>query len=288
MKVLVLGAGGMLGAAVVQALRGHEVAAAGRAALDVRDPAGVLGLVAASGAEVAINCAAHTDVEGAERDPDAAFAANALLPGLLAQGCRRAGARLVHVSSTGCYGTAKAAGPYTEQDPLQPTTVHHRAKAMGEALVREAGCEHLIVRTGWLFGGAAGGAKNFVWKRLLEARTAERMTSDPWQRGNPTYAVDVARQIVALAELGLGGTVNCVSQGEATRFDYVAEIVAASGLPCRVEPAERPFERLAKVSMNETALNWRLGLLGLDRMPHWREALGGYVRGLMASPEWRL
>lgn len=286
MKVLVLGSGGMLGAAVVRALDRHEATTVGRDALDVRDVAGLLRLAGASGAEVVINCAADTDVEGAERDPDPVFAANALLPGLVAQGCRRSGARLIHLSSTGCYGTAKPEYPYTEQDPLQPTTVHHRAKAMGEVLVRESGCEHLILRTGWLFGGEPNGPKNFVWKRLVEASRSPQMTSDPWQRGNPTYVGDLARQIVELAELGLCGTFNCVSQGAASRFDYVSAIVAAAGLPCTVRPAGRPFQRLAQVSMNETAVNWGLGLLGQDRMPPWREAVADYVRRLTATPEW--
>ncbi len=153
-------------------------------------------------------------------------------------------------------------------------------------MVREAGCEHLIVRTGWLFGGPPAGPKNFVWKRLVEARGAERMTSDPWQRGNPTLAEDVAAQIAALAGLGLGGTVNCVADGSASRCEYVAAVVEAAGLSCRVEPAERPFPRLAQVSMNETAFNARLRRLGLDGMPPWRESLNAYVRGLIASKAW--
>ncbi len=85
----------MLGSAVVQAMAGHEVVGVGRAELDVRNVAGLLGFAAARGAELVVNCATDTDVEGAEREPEAAFAANAELPGLLAQSCRRAGARLI-------------------------------------------------------------------------------------------------------------------------------------------------------------------------------------------------
>jgi dTDP-4-dehydrorhamnose reductase len=112
------------------------------------------------------------------------------------------------------------------------------------------------------------------------------MTSDASQRGTPTFAPDVARQIVHLLDAEVRGTFNLVAHGAASRFDYVAEIVRASGLPCAVEPGPA-FERLAKVSSNETAVNLRLGLLGLDGMSDWRRPLGDYVAGLMDSPEWR-
>jgi dTDP-4-dehydrorhamnose reductase len=238
MRVLVLGAGGMLGSAFVRALAGHDVTLAGREALDVRRPGAVTALVDEARPEVAINCAAHTDVDGAERDPDPAFAANAMLPGLLAQACRRAGAALVHVSSTGCYGVAKTravhrggrAGSHDRPSSLQ---------GGGGGDGRESGCEHLILRTGWLFGGAPGHAKNFVWKRLLEARGAERMTSDASQRGNPTFVDDVVRQVMALIEVGLRGTYNVVSPPGASRAEYVAGIVTASGCPAEWSPRRR-------------------------------------------------
>lgn len=283
MSIVVLGAGGMLGSAFVDALAGAEVRTLGREALDVSSPERVLAVV--GGAEVVINCAGDTDVERAEREPDRAYAANAILPGLLGTACRRSGATLIHVSSTGCYGDWKTE-PYTDEDPLRPTTLHHRSKAAGETAVRESGCEHLILRTGWLYGGAPDGPKNFVWKRLLEARAGDRMTSDASQRGVPTYAPNVALGALAVLRTGVRGTYNLVAQGAASRFDYVAEIVRSSGLPCRVEPGGA-FKRLAAVSANEAAVNYRLGLMGLDSMPHWREPLGAYVKDLMASPQWR-
>lgn len=283
MRALVTGAGGMLGGAFVEALSSAQVRTAGREALDVSRPAAVLALVA--DADVVVNCAADTDVEGAERDPDRAFAANGVLPGLLATACRRAGAVLVHISSTGCYGDWKAE-PYTEDDPPRPTTAHHRSKLAGEVAVRDSGCEHLILRTGWLYGGPPAGAKNFVWKRLLEARAGGRMTSDAAQRGVPTFAPAVAWEALDVLRTGVRGTYNLVGAGAASRFDYVAEIVRRSGLPCEVEPGPA-FKRLAAVSPNEAAVNYRLGLMGLDRMADWREPLGAYVGALMASPEWR-
>ena len=209
-----------------------------------------------------------------------------MLPSLVAQASRRVNALLVHYSSTGCYGSQEASA-HTEEDVLRPLTVHHRSKAAGEEAVRASGCRHLILRTGWLFGGDVSQPKNFVWKRLLEARTAARMVSDGAQRGNPTYVGDVARQTLALVQAGVGGTFNCVSPEGASRYDYVAEIVRIAGSPCQVERSTTPFARRAPVAMNETAVNWRLGLIGMDRMPPWRASLKAYIDALSQTPAWR-
>lgn len=284
MRVLLTGAGGVLGSAFADALAGHDMVAAGRERLDVRRPQSISALLADAGPELVINCAAHTDAEAAEDDPDAAFAANSVLPGLLATACRRRGAALVHISSTGCYGDWKTE-PFTEEDPVRPTTVHHRSKVSGERAVIEAGCEHLIVRTGWLYGGAEQ-PKNFVWRRLLEARGVARMTSDTAQRGNPTFAGDVARQVLVMVDAGLRGTFNVVGGGAASRYEYVAAIIAAARLPCEVH-AGPAYKRRAPVSPNETALNYRLGLLGLDVMPAWTESLAPYVARLLDTAAWR-
>ena len=285
MKYLLLGAGGLLGSAFRERLAGSDVVTAGRDALDIRNHAAVQALVRESGADVVINTAAHTDVDGAERDPDPAFTANAILPGIIAQACRRAGARLVHVSSTGCYGN-ELTRAYTEEDPLRPTTVHHRSKASGEQAVREAACEALILRTGWLFGGGSERARNFVRARLNEARNNPVLTSDATQRGNPTWVDDVVRQALLLLDEGMLGTFNCVGRGVASRFDYVSHIVSLSGLPCEVRPSAEPFRRAAAVSPNEGADNFRLRLLGLDRMPDWRQGVDDYLASVAGDPGW--
>ena len=123
---------------------------------------------------------------------------------MVADAALSTGALLIHMSSTGCYGDWKSE-PYAESDALQPTSAHHKAKKAGEDAVIASGCRHLIVRTGWLYGGAPTDKKNFVWKRLLEARDAERMTSDASQRGCPTFVDDLADQMLALAEAGGAG-----------------------------------------------------------------------------------
>ena len=274
----------MLGSAFRRAL-GSDAIVATRADLDVRNIARIDALVAKAAPDLVVNCAAHVNAEIAESDPDLAYVANALLPGLLATACRRHAATLVHFSSTGCYGSWKAT-PYTDEDRLEPTTVHHRSKVSGEEAIRASGCQHLILRLGWLFGGDASHAKNFVWKRLVEAASAPRISSDASQRGSPTHVDDVVRQCRALTDVGLQGTYNCVAKGNVSRFDYVSRIVQAAGLACRIEPVSA-FRRAAPVSPNESAVNYRLQLLGLDDMPPWTDSLDRYVAEVVKWPEWQ-
>ncbi|WP_419729638.1 SDR family oxidoreductase [Lichenicola sp.] len=276
---VLVGAGGMLGSAFRRNMLPDPVCL-GRDQLDVSQPGVLVDRIASLGPSLVINCAADTDVERAESDPGPAYAANALLPELLAQACRKAGSRLVHFSSTGCYGDWKRT-PYSDWDPLRPTTAHHASKAAGEAAVREAWPDSLILRLGWLYGGDPGHRKNFVWARMNEARSAPEMFSDPHQTGTPTWVGDIVAQTLRILDAGLSGTYNCVAGGAVTRFDYVQRILELAGHDTRLRP--RRFERKAPVSPNEAAVNTKLGLLHLDIMPRWDEALARYVASLAAA-----
>jgi dTDP-4-dehydrorhamnose reductase len=278
---LIIGGGGMLGSAFARALEGEGVRVAGRAELQAK---GAAALVRDVAPELVLNCAAHTDVNAAERDVSEAHAVNAVLPGEIAAACEQVGAVIVHFSSTGCYGAWKDT-PYSEADPPRPTTAHHCTKLAGEAAVRSSGAEHLIARLGWLYGGSIDNPKNFVWRRLWDASRSERLASDTSQRGCPTNVADAARQTLHAVRSGARGTVNLVTRGAASRFDYVSRIVAAADLPCRVQPVPA-FARAAPVSPNETAVSASLQGLGLDIMPAWDVAVDAYVADLRASPVW--
>jgi dTDP-4-dehydrorhamnose reductase len=284
MRILVTGAGGLLGSTFTALLGDRVVATLGRAQLDATKPEAVAASITAPAPDIVINCAAHTDLEAAERDPAADWLANAQLPGLVADACQRVGARFVHFSSTGCYGAWRST-PYVEEDELRPTTAHHRAKVAGEQRITAVGGDWLVLRTGWLYGGDAGQPKNFVWKRLAEAVSKDELMSDATQRGCPTHAVDVANQTIALLEANARGTFNVVAQGNASRFEYVDRIVRAGRLACKVRPGPA-FARLAPVSPNEMAFDNRLEATGLLTMPNWGEALDAYVGQLTATPLW--
>lgn len=268
----------MLGSAFMSGFAGAEGVEVD--VLDVRRPKEVIGLVSQFGAKLVVHCAADTDVEGGEDRVERTFAANAILPGLIATGCRRSGAFLVHISSTGCYGNWKRE-PYVEDDPLRPTTVHHRSKLAGEQAVRESGGDWIILRAGWLYGGSAANPKNFVVQRIRDARRNSVMLGDTSQVGNPTFVGDVVTQARGLVEAGVTGVFNCVARGKATRCEYVRAIVEVAGLPCDVREApDGHFRRRAPVSPNEAAINRNAGLLGLDIMPDWRTSLEKYVAAL--------
>jgi dTDP-4-dehydrorhamnose reductase len=279
--VLLTGASGILGGTFARMLAAGSLIQLGRADLDPTDPEGVVRKIIGLAPSLVINCAADTDVEGAEREPERAFAINASLAGALARGATEAGASMLHFSSTGCYGDWKNT-PYEESDPLRPTTIHHRSKAEGEEAVLLAAPNALVMRLGWVFGGNAGQRKNFVWARLNEAKGKKEIGSNPYQTGCPTFAEDVVHQALAIVSGGNGGTVNCVGKGEpASRLQYVSAILEASGSDTRVVPVT--FARLAPVSPNETATNMRLRKLNLDIMPPWRDSLASFVRSMSVT-----
>ena len=280
-RILLVGASGMLGRAIQSQLRSVEFATVSGRDLANGLPQIAIEKVSAIAPEIIINCAADTDVEGSERDSRRAVSANAFLPDILAQAAVRHRALLVHFSSTGCYGAYKSE-PYDDYDVLRPTTVHHRAKAAGEEAIRASNCRHLIIRLGWLYGGAAGEhKKNFVWNRICEAKGQRRLYSDPSQMGNPTNVDDVARQILHLLKIDLTGTFNCVAQGVATRLEYVSAIVARADPTVTVQAGS--FMRDAPVSSNESAINLKLSLGGWGEMPHWRDGLDRYLTELLQA-----
>jgi dTDP-4-dehydrorhamnose reductase len=182
----------------------------------------------------------------------------------------------VYISSTGCYGDYKD-DPYCEDDILKPTTVHHKTKALAEEEVRKLGRKYIIARTGWLYGEEVTHKKNFVFQRFLEASGSKSIISDPFQRGNPTYTMDVARQISKILKDEAYGTFNIVGEGTCTRYEYVKAIIDILGLDCEVLPADAPFTRRAPVSKNEAALNNNLARLGMNIMPHWKRSLEEYI-----------
>lgn len=286
-KIVLTGAKGLLGSAFLQTFQRAEdleIFTFQREELDIGKPKEILGILYDIKPDYVVNCAAHTNVEAAERDPQADYQVNAELPKLIAEACTRMRAKIIHFSSTGCYGDWKA-NPYTEDNQLCPTTMHHRAKRDGEDFIIKAGCEHIILRLGWLYGGAPAAKKNFVWNRLVEASKVSRLVSDATQKGCPTYVEDVVGQVLRVVNAKQTGIFNVTAHGCASRFDYVSEIVNAAKLRCVVTPGPA-FVRMAPVSANEVSVNQKLGQKALDQMPEWRSSLNTYVQKLLVSPEW--
>jgi dTDP-4-dehydrorhamnose reductase len=290
MRVLLTGAHGLLGHALRDAAEADGIVCDPLARPQLGDAKAMSALAARlAGYDVLIHAAANTNVEQCEADPAACYRDNYLLTESLAQAAAAAGVKLVFISSTGIYGTASGE-PYREYDAAVPTTHHHRSKLLAEQQVGAASARNLIVRTGWLFGGRADNPKNFIARRLEDARAAEAaggfIESNSEQFGVPCYSQDIAQRILAMARAGLAGTYNCVNSGQASRHAYVEAIVRLSGMALEVRTSTAAsFKRLAQVSPNEMAENWKLDSLGWAPLPHWRASLENYLRDAFARGE---
>ncbi|MFC6013841.1 dTDP-4-dehydrorhamnose reductase [Nocardia lasii] len=271
--VLVTGAGGQLGQ---QLLRLAPTArAVSRAELDITDRAAVE--AALTPETVVLNCAAYTAVDAAETEVEAAFAANATGPAVLAAACAAVGARLIHVSTDYVFpGNARL--PYEPADPTGPATVYGRSKLAGERAVLELGGQ--VVRTAWVYSGVEG---DFVatMRRLEAERDTVRVVND--QFGSPTYAADLAAALLELSTRPATPRVlHATNSGTATWFDLAVAVFTDLGAdPARVRPCTssefpRPAPRPAYSALSPAGWNDA----GLTPLRPWRIAVTDALRRL--------
>jgi dTDP-4-dehydrorhamnose reductase len=225
-----------------------------------------------------INCAAYTNVDGAEEHEQVAMRGNATAPRVLAEACKRAGIPLVHFSTDYVFA-GDAEHPYPVDGPMQPLGAYGRTKAAGEDAIRGSWAQHLIVRTSWLY---APWANNFVrtMAKLTRDKPALKVVHD--QRGRPTSAEHLAKTALALLDRGATGTFHVTDGGECTWYDFTVAIAGILGRTCTIEPcttaefprpAPRPAYSVLDLSKTEA-------LLG--PMPDWRENLASVLARLEA------
>ena len=279
MRILVTGAGGMLGRAMVEHARaqGDEVLAYERKALDITDAAAVSETFERERPETVVNCAAWTDVDGCELDPLQAHEANALGPENLAVACRRVGASLVTVSTDYVFD-GKKDGFYTQRDDPNPESVYAVAKLQGERRAWVACARTIIVRSGWIFGR---GGRNFLSRVVELGRRGERLKAIGDAYGTPTYAFDLAGRLRRLAELDLPGIYHVVNSGEGASFkDFTLEALKLGGVESpQIEevsvdslsrPAPRPRNSRLRCLLSEAT--------GLPSLPGWQDALERFIK----------
>ena len=265
----------MLGTDVAAAAEraGHEVHALARADLDVLDAPAVRTAVAAARPDAIVNCAAYTDVDGAEADEAAATALNGDAAGHVAAAARAAGAFAVHISSDYVFD-GRATRPYLESSPTAPLGAYGRSKLAGERAVAAAapGDGHAIVRTAWLFGAHGG---NFVATMLRLARERDELTVVDDQVGCPTFTGHLARALVALAEARAPGIHHVAGGGACSWHDLAAAAFAARGLDVEVargrtadlgRPAPRPAYSVLRTERADTPV-----------LPPWQDGLHAYL-----------
>lgn len=275
--LLLIGDKGMLGRAFREHLTREKRAFVGLdlPTFDAADPQHVTQAWACQPSAV-INCAAYTNVDQAESDEPQAFRGNALVPQILAAACARAGIPLVHFSTDYVF-SGQAVAPYPVSAPLNPISAYGRTKAAGESAIRDSGCDHLILRTSWLY---APWSNNFV--RTMVRFTAEkpvlRVVHD--QRGRPTSAEHLAQIALLLLDRGLRRTWHVTDGGECTWYEFTLEIARLLGRTCTLtpcttkefpRPAPRPAYSVLDLSQTEA-------LLG--PMPPWEQNLADVIRRL--------
>jgi dTDP-4-dehydrorhamnose reductase len=275
MRLLITGATGMLGTDVVAAARaaGHDVLALSRAQLDIVDAAAVRRTVQAAGPSAVVNCAAWTDVDGAEDREDAATAVNGAGAGNVAAAAAAAGAKVVHVSSDYVFDGRKDA-PYVESDRPAPLSAYGRSKLAGERAVAAANPRHAVVRSSWLFGA---GGPNFVRTMLGLAERQDEVRVVDDQVGCPTWTGHLAPALVGLAAAGGTGTFHAAAEGWCSWYEFAVEIFRQAGLDCRVH-------RAASAQLSRPAPRPAWSVLGSERdgprLPGWREGLAAHLASL--------
>ncbi len=287
MRLVVLGARGMLGQALAWRLADspHEALLWGRQELNITFPgpgaAPRFKPLREAKPDAVINCAAMTDVDGAETHLAEAIEANARAPSALAAACQEIGAHLVHVSTDYVFDGTKT-GPYLETDPTAPLNAYGRSKCEGEQGVLKHLPTAAIVRTAWLYGR---GGRNFVDTILKKAAEGASLRVVDDQRGSPTWTHDLAGALLAVAQKRPSGILHVTNSGHCTWFDLARAIVeeaqALGRIPAQVPVtpvASAEFPRPAKRPANSVLDNSRfIALTGKPLRP-WREALVEYLK----------
>ncbi len=274
MRILITGAGGMLGHDVVRAATGagHEPIALTRAELDVRDAAVVTACLGDERPHAVVNCAAFTNVDGAEDDLRSATALNVEAAKTVASAASAIDAVVVYPSTDYVFD-GLANQPYVESSPTRPESVYGQTKLAGEHETAAANPRHHIVRTSWLFGIAG---RNFVETMLTLAREhgEARVVAD--QVGRPTFTPHLAEALVAICGFERHGVWHVAGGGTPTSWhDFAAEIYRQAGVdchlsPCRTEdfprPAPRPPHSVLDSERSEA-----------PRLPAWQDGLAAYL-----------
>nr|WP_276869802.1 dTDP-4-dehydrorhamnose reductase [Fournierella massiliensis] len=291
MKILITGASGQLGTEiqrqlknggsalgpVPERLKNATVIATDVAELDITDRDATIAFVRRHQPDTIISCAAFTNVDGCETNPEAAFKVNAIGASNLAQAAERINARLIHVSTDYVF-RGEGDKPLDESERVDPKSVYGKTKALGEEYVKNFCHRYFIVRTAWLYGYAG---KNFVKTIVNAGKKFGRLEVVSDQLGNPTNAEDLAHHILQLAVSHDYGVYHCTGEGVCSWYEFASEIIRLSGVDATVAPctsaeysARHPAaaDRPAWSALENRMLACTVG----NHMRDWKEALADF------------
>jgi dTDP-4-dehydrorhamnose reductase len=281
-KMLVTGAGGMVGSYVPEVFTDYELVLTntveGYIHMDVRQPADVTRMVADLKPDVILHLAAATDVDQCERDPDEAFHTNAIGTQNIALACQEFDVPLVYVSTAGVFWGDKP-DPYNEFDVPRPANVYGQSKLAGEHIVSSLLQRYYIVRAGWMLGGGAKDKKfvGQISRLMMQGTNPLKIVDD--KIGSPTYAKDLLGGIHSLLQTNYYGLYHLVNQGQCSRYDVGLLIRDVLQRPdIKIIPVSSAYFPLpAPRARSEAMRNLKLELLGVHQMRGWQEALTEYI-----------
>jgi dTDP-4-dehydrorhamnose reductase len=277
-RIVIAGAGGQAGSCLAaEAVRqGRDVLALTSSQWDITDPQAADHIVQTG--DVVINCAAYTNVDGAEGDEARAYAVNAAGPEHIARACARVGARLIHISTDYVF-SGSASRPYEPSDETGPLSVYGQSKLAGEHAVLAASPDAVVVRTAWVYTGGSG--KDFVatMRRLADGDRIVEVVDD--QTGSPTYVADLVAALLQVADGHVQArVVHAANSGAVSRFGQARAVFEGVGAdPQRVvpvssdhspRPAARPAYSVLSSRESEQA--------GLSPLRPWQDALLAALR----------
>ena len=294
MNILICGAKGQLGIELRRALESGvtdlglisdvyqeaQIFCTDTEELDITDKNKVLEFIKSNDIDLVINCAAMTNVDGCEGREEIAYRINAFGALNLAEAAEARGIKLVHISTDYVF-SGDEGKEYVETDTTNPKNAYGRTKLAGENFVLNACKSSFVVRTAWLFGAKG---PNFVRTILKLAKEKAEISVVDDQCGNPTYANDLAYEILQIAVSDEYGIYHCTNNGICSWFEFASAIVDGARIECKVIPCTtEQFPRAAKRPVYSPLKNKRLQDTIGDEMRIWQDALAAYLQRIAAG-----
>lgn len=275
MKIWVTGSNGQLGTAIKEVINPLEVNLLNTDVdeLDITEIDEVLGYAEINRPDVIINCAAITDVTVCEANRELAYKVNALGARNLSIAARKIGAKIIQLSTDDVFDGLRSE-PYCEFDDANPTTVYGRSKYAGENYVKEFTEKHFIIRSNWIYGKG----KNFVTDLLKNVSEKQTLSIASDQFGSPTWANDLAKMIIELAQTNEYGTYHVTAKGVCSRYEFAKEILNLSGMDAEIIPVPTKDADFSSVRPAYAVLdNFILRIMGAQELPEWKLSLKKYM-----------
>lgn len=275
MKVLVLGAKGMLGSEIVMCLKSFfNVIPYGKEEIDITNKFLTKNKIEEISPEIVINAAAYTDVEGCEKNSEHAFKVNAQGVKNVAEACREIGSKIVHISTDYIFDGIKKT-PYNEDDQPCPINVYGKSKLEGENLIKKTCEDFLIIRSEWLYGMRGRNFINFIID-ASEKESKLKIVDD--QVGSPTYTKDLSAAIAVLIKNGCKGIYNAANSGKCSWYEFASKIkefknIRVEILPITSDKSNRIARRPANSVLNCNKLKADTGFV----FRNWVEALKEFL-----------